>query len=310
LCAEWDNVTLDEWLSVHIENIRAREVLAVCFQGIFARVTPPTSLLSALFSAASADSLTPFFRNLAGGPERRFVGGAQQLSTRMAAALAERVLLDQPAFELRQTDNGVIVESRTVIVRARRAIVALPPALACRLRFDPPLPLARDHLGQRTPMRWGIKAHAVYESRFWTKDGLSGQISTDGGLVRTTADSSPPSGEPGILVAFVEENEARVLQGQAASERQRQLIGELVRYFGPDASQPVCFFERNWGEDAFCRGIDGGYWPVGVWSCYGSALRKPFGRIHWAGTETSSHWNGRMEGALLAAERAAAEVAS
>jgi monoamine oxidase len=132
-------------------------------------------------------------------------------------------------------------------------------------------------------MRWGIKAHAVYESRFWTKDGLSGQISTDGGLVRTTADNSPPSGEPGILVAFVEENEARALQGAAASERQHQLIGELVRYFGPDASQPVRFFERNWGEDAFCRGIDGGYWPVGVWSRYGSALRKPFGRIHWAG---------------------------
>jgi monoamine oxidase len=30
--------------------------------------------------------------------------------------------------------------------------------------------------------------------------------------------------------------------------------------------------------------------------------------VHWAGTETAVHWNGYMDGAIEAGERAAAEV--
>jgi monoamine oxidase len=45
-----------------------------------------------------------------------------------------------------------------------------------------------------------------------------------------------------------------------------------------------------------------------VWTTYGHSIRLPHGRVHWAGTETSAVWNGKMEGALLSAEWAAAEV--
>jgi monoamine oxidase len=41
---------------------------------------------------------------------------------------------------------------------------------------------------------------------------------------------------------------------------------------------------------------------------FGTAIRKPVGRIHWAGTETSSWWNGYMDGAVRSGERASAEV--
>jgi monoamine oxidase len=47
-----------------------------------------------------------------------------------------------------------------------------------------------------------------------------------------------------------------------------------------------------------------------VWTGYGRTLRAPIGSLHWAGTETASIWNGKMEGALLAARRATAEVLS
>ena len=38
-------------------------------------------------------------------------------------------------------------------------------------------------------------------------------------------------------------------------------------------------------------------------------MREPVRRIHWAGTETSTYWNGYMDGAVRSGERAAAEVA-
>jgi monoamine oxidase len=46
--------------------------------------------------------------------------------------------------------------------------------------------------------------------------------------------------------------------------------------------------------------------PLG--GAYGRALRKPVGRIRWAGTETSTYWNGYMDGAVRSGERDAAEV--
>lgn len=41
---------------------------------------------------------------------------------------------------------------------------------------------------------------------------------------------------------------------------------------------------------------------------HGDTLRVPFGRIFFAGTETSYRWSGYMNGAVEAGERAAREV--
>ena len=54
----------------------------------------------------------------------------------------------------------------------------------------------------------------------------------------------------------------------------------------------------------------GAQFPAGVWTQFGPALREPIGRIHWAGSETASVWNGYMDGAASSGERAAAEVLS
>ena len=46
----------------------------------------------------------------------------------------------------------------------------------------------------------------------------------------------------------------------------------------------------------------------GTLLAYGPELRRPVGSIHWAGTETSTYWNGYMDGAVRSAKRAAREV--
>ena len=40
----------------------------------------------------------------------------------------------------------------------------------------------------------------------------------------------------------------------------------------------------------------------------GPVLTAPAGPVHWAGTDTATEWNGYMEGAIQAGERAAAEI--
>jgi monoamine oxidase len=64
----------------------------------------------------------------------------------------------------------------------------------------------------------------------------------------------------------------------------------------------------NWSEEPWTRGCYVGFTPPGVLTDYGPWIKQPFGRIHWAGAETSDYWNGYMDGAVRSGERAAKEV--
>jgi monoamine oxidase len=305
---EWDAQRLHAWLAESVASERGRIALATAIEGVFARNATATSLLAALYWVRCGDPLVPFTAAEDPGPERRFVGGAQQLSELMARALGDRVLLGRAVDELEQTGDRVLVSAAGLAVESRRAIVSLPPALAGRLRYVPGLSAARDHLCQRTPMRWVTKVHCLYQERFWAREGLSGAAVADDGLLRTTADNSPPSGTPGILVGFIEETEALAVADADPAERRAAVCREFARLFGERAAELEVYREKNWGEDPYCRGADGGYWSPRVWTTYGHAIREPHGVVHWAGTESSALWNGKMEGALLSGERVAGEV--
>ena len=105
--------------------------------------------------------------------------------------------------------DGADGEPDGLTVRARRAIVAIPPTLAGRIAYDPPLPALRDQLTQRMPQGTVVKTMAIYETPFWREQGLSGQAISQGGPARVVFDNSPPDGTPGVLLGFLEGRLAR-----------------------------------------------------------------------------------------------------
>jgi monoamine oxidase len=48
--------------------------------------------------------------------------------------------------------------------------------------------------------------------------------------------------------------------------------------------------------------------PPGILTRFGPLVRQPFGRVHWAGTETATTSHGAIDGAVRSGERAAAEI--
>src|SRR5262245_5577329 len=104
--------------------------LGNAIEGVFARNSTPPSLLSALFWIRCGDPLTPFLAADDRGPERRFDGGAQQLSLRMADALGKRVICGAAVSHVSQSQGGIRATGMDFSVAARRAIVTIPPALA------------------------------------------------------------------------------------------------------------------------------------------------------------------------------------
>jgi monoamine oxidase len=201
-----------------------------------------------------------------------------------------------------------MVVSDTTVVRARRAVVAIPPTLAGRIAYDPPLPAYRDQLTQRFPMGSCVKCLAFYEEPFWRADGLSGSAVSDPGPASIVFDNSPPDGSPGIIVGFLEGHWARELGRVSEEERRTAVLTNFARLFGPRAASPEQYLERNWGEEEWSRGCYVGYTPPGVLTAYGPAIRAPIGPLHWAGTETATVWNGYMDGAIQSGERAAREA--
>lgn len=93
------------------------------------------------------------------------------------------------------------------------------------------------------------------------------------------------------------------------STRARRLFETGFRIvFGPEAGDPVDTVERAWREEAHSGGCPTASLPPGAWTAWGEAIRRPHGRIRWAGTETATEWCGYIEGALQSGERAAREV--
>jgi monoamine oxidase len=187
--------------------------------------------------------------------------------------------------------------------------VALPPALAGRIDYEPGLPAARDQLTQRMPMGSVIKCMPVYDEPFWREDGLSGSATSLPGPAQVVFDISPPGGSPGALLGFVEGRDARVLGALPEAERRDAVLQNMARLFGPRALEPADYVERDWSTEIYSRGCYAGVLGPGGWTGFGRALREPVGRIHWAGTETATRWMGYFDGAVQAGRRAAAEVA-
>jgi monoamine oxidase len=308
---EWDSTTFETWIQRNARTANARNLLRLYAEAVFAAEPRDFSLLHALYYTHSGGGVDSLAGVRDGAQQDRYVGGSQRVPERLAADLgAERVRLRAPVRRIEQRNDGVTVLADGVLVSARRAIVAVPPVLAGRITYDPPLPAFRDQLTQRVPAGSVIKCNVVYESPFWRADGLSGQATSDAGPVKIVFDNSPPSGTPGILLAFLEGEHARVLNRVSPWERREAVVASLVTFFGSRAAEIVEYVELDWSEEEWTRGCYGAHFPCGVWTQFGPALRQPCGRVHWAGAETATIWNGYMDGALQSGARAASEVLS
>ena len=306
--ARLDSQTLASWMRRNTLTRGARALLELAVEAVWAAEPSELSLLHVLFYIHSGGSLDLLLESDGGAQQERFVGGSQTVSIRMAEELDDAVELSAPVRRIEHSADGVAVVADGLEVRARRAIVAIPPALSGRIAYDPPLSGYRDQLTQRMPQGSVIKCMAVYERPFWREQGLSGEAASDVGPAKVVFDNSPPSGTPGVLLAFLEGARARELGRLRAPERRAAVVAGLARLFGDRAAEPERFVERIWADEEWSRGCYGGYMPPGGWVQFGPALRAPIGPLHWAGAETATVWNGYMDGAVQSGQRAAAAV--
>lgn len=312
---EWDATTVDTWLKQHSVVPEVREVLKAYFQAAFGTDASGMSLLFFLWYIATAGNETHpgTFERSAGtadaAQDSRIVGGSQLIPLKVAAALGSRVALNAAVRKIRQSSSGVKVVSDRGTVTAKRVIVAVPPPLALGIDWSPLLPPRRLQLLQHMPMGTLMKVDAVYPTPFWRAAGLSGSGVLDSGVVRTTFDNSPNDAKVGVLLSFIGGTSWLQCAMLPLAERRKLVLEGFAKVVGPEALNPIEYVEYDWTHARWTMGSPIASTQPGATVAYGSTIRQPFGRVHWAGTETATYWSGYMDGAVSAGERAAIEVA-
>jgi monoamine oxidase len=304
-----DGQTFDTWIRRNTASRGARTLLTLGVEAVFAAEPGDVSLLHALFYSHSGGSFQKLIDTTGGAQQDRFVGGSALIAERLASQLGSDVVrLGEPVTKICAANGKVTAVTAAGAYDTRRIIVTAPPLLAGRIEYDPAMPPVRDQLTQRAPMGSVIKCQVIYGEPFWRADGLSGQATGDGEGSRVVFDNSPPDGSPGILLAFLEGDEARRLGQETEPVRRAAVLSSLVSYFGHKAASPADYLELDWQRERWSGGCYGTLFGPNVWTRYGQALAEPVGPIHWAGTETSPVWCGYMDGAVRSGERAATQI--
>jgi monoamine oxidase len=307
--AEWDACSIAAWLErAGVRSGIARDLFEMALRGLFTGDLDDVSLLNLLFLVKAHGSIEALFSIEGGAQENLVDGGAGSIAQRVAEALGDAVRLESPVRSISQRGDRVVVEADGATVTAEHVIVSAPPALVLDIAFDPALPDDRRSLYRAAVAGPETKTLLVYDEPFWREDGFSGQTAHPGSSAEVTIDASPMSGRPGVIASFTFGPVAERFDALDPADRRHAVIEELVNRLGPRAGSPSEFVETAWWNEKWTRGCSMAHLPPGVLTRYGPLLRQPFGRVHWAGTETSTISHGAIDGAVRSGERAAAEI--
>jgi monoamine oxidase len=309
--ARWDAISFADWMHRNTYSKKVFNLLRAATHAIFAQEPEEISFLQFLFYLRSAGGLMRLIEAPNGAQEQRIKGGAQQISEgllRQAQAAGAEILLDAAALSIEQNASGVQVTTTQGQHAAQHLVVAIPPAQVAALRWTPELPLSRQQLMQRMVMGSVIKCIVIYDQPFWRNDGWSGEMVCDESPLRMCFDATPYHGKHGALVGFILGKEAVNWSERGEAARRTAILEQLTEYFGSASLNPRQYIDKDWCADPWSQGCYVALMPPGIMTRLGHLLSQPLGRVHWAGTESATTWNGYIDGALESGERAAREI--
>jgi monoamine oxidase len=305
---EFDDMTVEDWFESKTKNKPLLGFFQLTTRGVFTADPFQMSFLYFLFYLHSGDNFDTLngYENAA----QAFLvkETMHHVAVRVAEDLGKAIVMAAPVTTIAQDASGVTVSTEKGEWSGDYAIVAVPLPLSVRFAYHPALPAERDLLAQHMPMGSVIKYWVAYEKPFWRERGLNGLTWSDAPPTAGFCDASPPEGGPGFLVGFIEAHNALKWTGRPMEERKKLIVERIVSLLGPEGANPIDYEDQDWPSDPWSRGCYGASMGPGVMTTVGRVIRQPHGRVHWAGTETSTKWMGYVEGAIRSGERAAEEV--
>jgi monoamine oxidase len=241
----------------------------------------------------------------------RIPGGNDRLPQKVADSLRGRVLLGTMVQRMRYDSRGVSVrlrqQGRSQQLTADYAVVAVPATTLRDIEFSPPLPPEQWTAILRLEYGPATRVLLQFERPFWRRAHRHRAFGTPLSIGAVWDAGEHQRGRSGMLM---------LLAGGGASAECRNLIERggpeaVVRqleWLGRPAPL-VAMWHTSWEHDPLARGGYAVFSPnfdprLRDW------LRRPAGRVAFAGEHTSVKWEGFMNGAVESGRRAAAEIAA
>ncbi|GAA1582371.1 flavin monoamine oxidase family protein [Actinoplanes couchii] len=303
---ELDRISFATWLAAQTDDAEARDNIGLYIGP--AMLTKPAhsfSALSAVLMAASAGG----FSNLVDADfilDRRVVGGLQRVPLALAARLPEgTVHLSEAVTTIEWDADGGTVFTGRGSYSGRRILMAVPPTLVNRVQYIPALPPVQAQMRQHISFGLVVKLHITYDTPFWRTNGLSGTAFSPYALVHEAYDNTNEDidGETrGTLVGFVSDVKADGILALSPEARKQAVLESLAAYYGPEALNPVGYYESPWMADEWTVGAFGTSFDIGSLTRYGSHLRQEVGPLSFASSDIAGLGFQHVDGAIRMGE--------
>lgn len=251
------------------------------------------------------------------GGARRLAGGMVTLTDTLARKLpAERLCHGHALIRVHNHGNHVALvfahAGREVIVNARHVVLALPPRLAARVEFSPPLDESLRATLEATPTWMADRAKVViaYPRAHWREAGHAGNafVTHEQAVIGEIYDACESNHAAlGGFLALTPPLRAAFRDGLPML-----LANQMAQVFGPALESGAQHYQDWAAEEFTCAPLDQMPAAPNAHLVQGHLLlRRPAwqGRLLFGGSESAAAGAGYLEGALDAATRIARELA-
>ncbi|MFQ5499964.1 MAG: flavin monoamine oxidase family protein [Candidatus Zixiibacteriota bacterium] len=239
----------------------------------------------------------------------RVCGGVDLLVNAFVERLLEKPQLYSKVRRIAQDANGVTVEyscdGEDESVRADNVVSAIPNNVLKEVVVTPTFSTQKANVLSQLKYRAGMLIYFQIPTEYWLEQNLSGYGVTDtvGEVWTPGMDVTSPMC---ITLSYTKDEAALELLAMSYEERIRVTITrteQFLPYFKSFVRESVAL---SWDEDDLIRGTRSTamfFSPEQM-----ETVRRPEGRIHFAGEHTANFRLGWMEGALESAQRVTREI--
>lgn len=235
-------------------------------------------------------------------PSYRIKGGSDSLIKALAASLTpDQLKFGQVVKEIKLENNKIHVETSNLNFVAEKVVSTLPPFLLTeQVSLDPPLIHETTEISKQTHTWMGesIKVALGFKTAFWNDKNLSGTIMSNVGPIPEMYDHSNFENNQFALMGFLNGAYFSI----SKEERLLMILKQLEKYYGARVHDYITYQEVIWRQEEFTfKDYPSHVLPHQNNGHPAFRLDQLDGRFFIAGTETSSHFPGYMEGAVRSA---------
>ena len=238
-------------------------------------------------------------------------GGNDQLATKLAEKLGDKVLLGRKVLKIEHTDTGVTVHVDNAgtmeTFTGDHLVCAIPFSTLRKVEISPALPADKSMVISDLYMMPSSRGFFQTSDRFWQDQGLGGikLVKTDTPVERIWDLSNVQAGDTGMLMSYMQYENALAFDALPEAGRKAYLEDIIDGFFPGFAGKVVAYHQKSWALDPWVEGAWTDLLPD-QWAWF-DIIRRAEGRIHFAGEHTSI-WAGWMQGAIESGKRAATEI--